>query len=541
MTSSNIDRYINLAIVGHVSNGKTTLVNALTGVDTKRDSSEKKSGRTIKLGYANCMLWKCSRCHLYAVSGQDTKDMSCEICDVLVDIGGAMDIIHKISFVDAPGHHEYVQTMTRGTAVVDGALIVTDVRMKDLQAQTIEHLAILDILGIGNIVIVQNKIDLVSNEQRREHYKMLKNELHQTLAEDAAIIPISAQSRVGIYELLPWLDELCRVAKAKPVTARKVFSVIRSFDINKPGTPDDELKGGVLGGSVLGDTKFSIGDVLEVRPGGRSIVIESIQSENDKCDSISMGGLYGIGTDLSPDLTRADKLIGSLCGKEEDLPKVVGELLLNITYVLLKSYQDKIKIVHHYKYQLILGSHTITATAKKITGNTWKFILDRPICTVETTCLIYTIKPSVLIGFGRMEGYLPPSPSSYTMPLQSKSEYEEILSKISVDDTEKKKSSVPVPKLARENRNVIWTNILEFCTRIRRSKEAVSKYVADETLIPVSMCDNGLRMYKAAINERKLSSILKKFIIEKVSCKQCKSIDTEDGKCLTCSAVMREE
>lgn len=535
------DRYINLALVGHVSNGKTTLVNALTNVNTKRDSAEKKSGRTIRLGYANCMLWQCEKCNTYAATGQAVKAVTCTECSTEGSTVN-MILIHKISFVDAPGHHEYVQTMTRGTAVVDGALIVTDARMNDLQVQTTEHLAILSILDVSNIVVVQNKIDLVDDEQRKLHYAMLKSELAGTSAEKSAIIPISAQSKLNLDTLLPWLDELCKVAKGKPITANKVFSVIRSFDVNKPNTPVENLKGGVLGGSVVGDVRFNIGDVLEIRPAGLTVTIQSIHSESDSCDSITTGGLYGIGTDLPSNATKADKLIGSLCGKKEDLPDVVTELTMHVTYVKLDSKtteekSTKVKIADGVKYQLMLGNHTVMAIAKKAASKKWRFILAEPICTTESTCLIYSLKPSALIAFGRLDSYVKPVDSVHVIRLQDKLEYESILPE--VEDSEKKKSSVPVPKLARENRNILWLNIATFCERVRRPVNEVVKYIADETLIPVSLCDNGLRMYKAAINERKLTTLLKRFIIEHVACKQCKSIDTEKTHCLTCGATYK--
>lgn len=561
------DRYINLALVGHVSNGKTTLVNALTNVNTKQHSSEKKTGKTIKLGYANCMLWQCAACNMYLTTGQAVKSATCTECSA------NMQLKHRISFVDAPGHHEYVNTMARGTAVVDGALIVTDARMNDMQAQTTEHLAILSILDVDNTLVVQNKIDLVDDIQRKQHYEMLRSGLVGTAAEKSAIVPVSAQSKLNLDALYPWLDELCKVAKFRPVIARNVFTVIRSFDVNKPNTLDTDIKGGVLGGSVLGNCSFAVGDVLELRPAGVMISIQSIHSESDDCESCTTGGLYGIGTDLPPSATKADKLIGSLCGKKEDLPDVISELELAVTYVKLDSdvetdetKQDKpiehstqesakahsirpiikpakVKISAGTKYQLILGNHTINAVAKKTaSAKRWLFVFDKPVCTVETTCLIYTIKPSVLVAFGRLAAYTKPEHSTYVCKEQSTADYQALLPESDIDtDVEKKKASVPVPKLARENRNIIWLNIGEFCDRVRRPVTDVVKYIVEETSLSVSICDNGLRMYKAAINERKLTTLLKKFIIEHVQCAQCKSIDTDKVHCLTCQATYRQE
>lgn len=577
MTESkdNTDRYINLAVVGHVSNGKTTLVNALTNVDTKRNSDEKKTGRTVKLGYANCILWQCKNCMAYASTGQSVKSMDCVECkdkstETATTVRStetattvrptetsteqstetstadsssihSMELLHKISFVDAPGHHKYVQTMTRGATVVDGAIVVTDVRLDALQPQTIEHLAILSILDMNNIIVVQNKIDLVNNERRIKHYEDLRKELIGTAADLAAIIPISAQSKTNMSNLYPWLDELCKSAKNKNIVDKKVFSVIRSFDVNKPNTPVDKMKGGVLGGSVLGNTTFKLGDVIEIRPLGLITKIESIFSEADECKVLSTGGLYGIGTDLPGDNTKSDRLIGSLCGKSEDMPPIINKLNLIVSYVTLDptSENKKVKLQDNTEYQLMLGNITISGVAHKISGKNWTFELHSPICTVDTTCLIYT-KQSELIAFGRLPDYKKEEKSTYEIKKQTQIDYESTLPETELDDmSDKKKTSVPVPKLAREGRNVLWLNINSFSNCVHRDVKDIVKYLVNETMIPMSLCDNGLRMYKAAINESKLTSLLKKYIITYVTCKQCKSINTDVDHCLDCNATHR--
>ena len=98
-----------------------------------------------------------------------------------------------VSFVDAPGHHSYVHTMVKGATIVDGAMLVTDIRKEAMQPQTTEHLAILSVLEVENIIVVQNKADLVGQEQSLKHYAELTKALIGTSAENSPIIPVSAQ------------------------------------------------------------------------------------------------------------------------------------------------------------------------------------------------------------------------------------------------------------------------------------------------------------------------------------------------------------
>lgn len=374
-------RYINIAMVGHVSNGKTTLVGALTSVNTKKNSEEKSSGRTIKLGYANCILWKCSACGTFTSTGQKDKTSLCPSC------AESMSVAHYISFVDAPGHHQYIQTMARGAAVIDGAILVTDSNQNHIQVQTKEHLAILSILNVDNVIVVQNKIDLIDSDTCLKHHDLLRDYLKGTSAENAPIIPLAAQSKLLIENIYPYLNEICNVAKTKPITYPKVFSVIRSFDINRPNTGATDLKGGILGGSMLGVSALSVGDMIEIRPSpvkNSSIplttVITSIFSETDRVDSITTGGLYGLGTKLDPTLTKVDGLIGTLCGKPEDLPPAITSVILDVKHIKLDESVTQEKIKVGTVYRLMSGNTVAQAIARKtaVKGQ-FEFIMNRPI------------------------------------------------------------------------------------------------------------------------------------------------------------------
>ncbi len=546
MNILSLNRIINIALVGHVANGKTTLVNALTGVNTKRSSSEKKSGRTIKLGYANCIMWQCVKCMQIYSGGQSELPECC------------MQVMEKkamVSFVDAPGHHSYIHTMVKGATVVDGALLVTDVRKEPMQLQTTEHLAILSILDVKNIIVIQNKADLVGPERCVEHYELLKKELYGTAAENSPIIPVSAQNNINIDVLRKSLltmvlGILNSIEQDTDRQKKGVFQIIRSFDINKPGDGIINLKGGVLGGTVVGNAQYQIGDKVEIRPGvlHRDIVtrtitcmplrteILSIFAESKSCVSTTIGGLYGIGTRLDPTLTIADSLSGSLLGKPEELPAVVNEIEMRITSVNLDS-SHKVRVKPKNLYKLIIGNVVVDAEAvESAIPKSVIMKLIRPICTIETRCLIYNVESSNtrLIAFGSFGISKPCSP---VVKLEQYN-YSELTKDLKIH--EKAFTKIPVVRMARENRNVIWENIDAFAKAVYRTPQEIAKYLAAETLVNISICAGGLRFYKSNLNSAKIESIMKKYIKEFVLCGQCKSLNTTVDVCNECKACVRD-
>ncbi|MEM3580808.1 MAG: translation initiation factor IF-2 subunit gamma, partial [Candidatus Bathyarchaeia archaeon] len=247
---------INIGTIGHVDHGKTTLVQALTGVWAARHSEELKRGITIKLGYADMPVYKCPKCE---PPKNYSKEPVCPHC------GTQTTFVRAVSFVDAPGHEALMATMLSGAAIMDGAVLVIAADEPCPQPQTREHLAAAEIIGIRNIIIAQNKIDIVDEERARKSYEEIKNFVKGTVAENAPIIPVSAQHSVNIDALIQAMEEFIPTPK-RDETKPPLMYVVRSFDVNKPGTPIEQLEGGVLGGTIL-QGKFSVGDEIELRPG----------------------------------------------------------------------------------------------------------------------------------------------------------------------------------------------------------------------------------------------------------------------------------
>ena len=158
---------VNIGLVGHVDHGKTTLTQALSGVWTDTHSEERKRGISIKLGYADTAFYKDNNGQYYATGKRP---------DGSEDVEGELQRV--VSFVDAPGHETLMAIMITGASIMDGAMLMVAANETCPQPQTREHLMALEIAGIENIVIVQNKIDLVSKERAMESHAEILSLIH---------------------------------------------------------------------------------------------------------------------------------------------------------------------------------------------------------------------------------------------------------------------------------------------------------------------------------------------------------------------------
>src|SRR3989338_8493875 len=322
---------LNIGMVGHVDHGKTTLLERLSGKWTDTHSEEMKRGISIRLGYADVTFRKCAKCK--GAKAFTTK----EICPI---DNSKTKPLRKVSFVDAPGHESLMATMLAGATIMDGALLLVAANELCTQPQTREHLMALQIIGIKNLIIVQNKIDLVSEEGALENHSQIKKFLKGTDFEDAPIVPISAQHRIGLDFLIQAIEEYIPTPK-RDATKDPIMLVARSFDVNKPGSGFEKLTGGVLGGSLKQGT-LKVGDIIEIKP-GRSIVeknqtlwkpittrIVSLITGSENVESVGPAGSIGVLTSLDPSVVKSDQLTGSLAGPPGKLPKVWTSLVLNV-------------------------------------------------------------------------------------------------------------------------------------------------------------------------------------------------------------------
>ena len=317
--SDSIQPELNIALVGHVDHGKTTLTERLSGKWTDTHSEELKKGITIRLGYADFTVYLDEENDFYTTKAKSVKSNK------------ETKALRKISLVDAPGHESLMATMLSGAAIVDGAILMVAANEKCPQPQTREHLMALQISGIKNIIIVQNKIDLVDAEKAKRNYQQIKDFLKGTDFEDAPIVPISARANVNIDELLRTVQT--QIPTPKREGDNSLMLVARSFDINKPGTKIKNITGGVLGGTVQSGS-FSVGDEIEIVPGYMvqeknqriwkpiTTKVTQIFTGSKPVDTVHAGGSMALATTLDPSVVKSDALSGSLVGKPGTLPKV---------------------------------------------------------------------------------------------------------------------------------------------------------------------------------------------------------------------------
>ncbi|MFB6180890.1 MAG: translation initiation factor IF-2 subunit gamma [Candidatus Nanohalobium sp.] len=361
----------NIGLVGHVDHGKTTLTNALSGKWTDEHSEELKKGITIRLGYADVTYF------------EDDEGLN---------VDGNGEEVRTVSLVDAPGHETLMANVLSGAAIMDGAVLIIAADEECPQPQTREHLAALDIVGIENIVIVQNKIDLVSEEEAKENYQEIQDFVEGTVAEDAPVIPISAQHEINIEALLEALEEEIPTPERDLESSPKML-LARSFDINKPGTPPGEIKGGVVGGSLVRG-ELEEGDEIELKPGLREdgnwktikTTVESIIHGNKPVDKGRPGGLMAVETNLDPAQAKSDGLSGNVLGLEGDLPDTTEDLEINVELMeRLVGSEDEEEVDNIKEHEALMVNVGTSKSAGVVTqaGKNVRIDLKMPLCAEE--------------------------------------------------------------------------------------------------------------------------------------------------------------
>jgi translation initiation factor 2 subunit 3 len=307
-------------------------------------------------------------------------------------------------------------TMLSGAAVMDGALLVIAADEPCPQPQTREHLAAIEITGVKNLIVVQNKIDIVDEKRALESYKEIVEFLKGTRAEGAPIIPISARHSINIDVVIQAIEERIPTPSRDPSKSPRMH-VVRSFDINKPGTLVEELMGGVIGGTIL-QGKFQVGDEIEIRPGirvekhGKTLYeplfseIVSLHAGGRTVKEARCGGLVGIGTLLDPSLTKADGLIGNLVGKPDMLPLNRAELTLDIRLfkraIGTKELVEVDKVNKGERLLLDVGTAITLGNVVSAREDVATFQLARPVCAEENSRVAISRK---IAGRWRLIGY----------------------------------------------------------------------------------------------------------------------------------------
>jgi selenocysteine-specific elongation factor len=234
-----------IGTAGHVDHGKSALVEALTGVDPDRWREEKERGLTIDLGFAPLTL----------PSGE------------------------KVSIVDVPGHERLIKNMLAGVGGIDLALLVVAAD-EGVMPQTREHLAIIDLLGINSGVVALTKNDLVDAETLGLAEAELRDELAGTTLVGAPIVPCSARTGAGLDRLVARIEQRLRETAPNRDIGRPRLPVDRAFTMAGFGT--------VVTGTLI-DGSLSVGQEIEVLPGGSRARIRGLQHHGEQVDTARPG------------------------------------------------------------------------------------------------------------------------------------------------------------------------------------------------------------------------------------------------------------
>ncbi|MCB8985444.1 MAG: selenocysteine-specific translation elongation factor [Ardenticatenaceae bacterium] len=302
-----------IGTAGHVDHGKSTLVEALTGIDPDRLTEEKEREMTIDLGFA----W--------------------------LSLGDG----EEVGVVDVPGHRDFIENMLAGVGGIDLALFVVAAD-EGVMPQTREHLAILDLLNVQSGVVALTKVDLIDDPDWLE---LVTLDLHDVLAgtalADAPIMPVSARTGAGLDELRAVLWERLTAVSPRPDLARPRLPIDRVFSLSGFGT--------VVTGT-LNDGRFRLGDAVEIQPSGLKGRIRGLQTHKTKLETARPGSRVAINlTGVDRDQVQRGDVVAA--------PGILSAtILLDVTYRHLADAPAPLK--HNVEVKLFVGAAEVVARTR---------------------------------------------------------------------------------------------------------------------------------------------------------------------------------
>ena len=447
---SDLQPTLSIGVIGDVANGKSTLVKAISGKRTQSHSSEQQQhGITIRLGFANAAVIKCQNddcvCGMFSFL-PESEDHGKQPTPNCPKCNFETQVVKRFSLVDCPGHAELMATMLAGSSAFDACILAAASNLPCPTPQARQHLEAIKMSGImdveqnrqnAQIAIAQTKAELLaddsknstsrftSEERLKNHADQARHNLKHTVAREAPIFPTCSPMGLGLDVLAEWIASLPSTSNKQNACCGPHLTVLRSFDVNRPGQPVEKLKGGVLGGTIQGAGSISIGSILEVRPG---VVLPcssnstkakpktdskkptpdfkiqplrfqctSLMSGKNKLSSASKGGLVAVGTTIDPLLLADNRMVGNIAGPPGSLPPVWGPTLFmdNLQPVDVKlpengaKTSDSQKPSHLVKKGCEIRAHIGSATVKghvvRVSKSRGKLevCLESPVCAAR--------------------------------------------------------------------------------------------------------------------------------------------------------------
>lgn len=536
---------INIGTIGHVNHGKTTTVGQLTGERTQKHQKEIIENKTIHIGYANAKLWKCP----------ETNHICCTPSTITHKIseksGIPMILVSHISFVDCPGHADFMCTMIGGTTAMDAVFLLIAANDPVFpQQQTYEHLLAMRTTNVTNYLVLQNKIDLITQEQCQANYNNIKNFIKGSPADTAPIIPISAQLGQNMDIIGQYVYNKINEADYDPNKDFKMF-IIRSFDNNKPNTPFKKLIGGSIGGSIVQGT-VKLGDYVEIRPGfiyqrdGEFVCqpiiskVTSLFCGKEPLDIAFPGGLKAIGMEFDPSLSKLNGLAGQIAGTPGTLPKIYQYVTFEYKSLNKKGKQLK-KMKNNEEIVICVNAKTIPANVTTISDKIVTVKLLYPVCidtTLKMTIMRRLDKQLIIHSVGMFlngvevtDIVYPPKyqeivknkpnriikiendvDKTFEIEYEKYLDYDKLLENISfkrIESSETEKLHLVYPEIQNKNRTSIISNF----KRIFDSFDFSSKKNSEDNLIQ-SMINTLNKMDSDVVN---VAEFLQKFIKDELN------------------------
>jgi translation initiation factor 2 subunit 3 len=520
---------VNIGIVGHVAHGKTTLIEAISGVDTRKYKKEITTNRTWNIGYTNATVCKCVCNWVPMYVSEKDVSQGCE-CDRVT-----------VSIVDCPGHNVLLSTMITGAQIMDTCVLVVSADEPCPRPQTTEHVAVLQIIGhtvsrsLTGGLLLQNKVDLVTESRARESRDEMAQFAKGTMFEGLEVVPISAQMKINMEAVIRYIYEYAKRTENRRGSENRLNKgiIVRTFDINKPGS--DKVKGAVVGGSIM-TGEFSIGDRILILPLAIKATVLSIETERKHLSTARPGGLVGIQTDINP--TYCPVLVGCtfIEEKEYDPDRLLSpNAVFRFKYVLLNECNLK-RLNKDDQVTINYSGGNMDATVVKSSKDRHRgsLRLSKPMYVFPDIPTAFTmVRDKRLIGFGWSLDHLP-------LTTVDDDRVQDLVRDITFDpydeslrkfyerlqewkETSMSKFRIPVPKALYRNTFTTIVNFGSIADVLNVSTDELGSYVYHE-LGCKSWSINGQRqlILKGRTDERKVMSVLHNFITE-TRCMLCRN------------------
>lgn len=351
-----------IGTAGHVDHGKSTLVRALTGLDPDRWEEEKARGLTIDLGFA----W--------------------------TQIGD-----HEVSFVDVPGHEQFIKNMLAGIESIDVALLVVAAD-EGWMPQSEEHLAVLDLLEVGRGVVALTKVDRVDEDLAELAQLEISEHIEGTSMESAKIIATSALEEGGVADLLPELERLVGEVETRSIGRPRLW-IDRSFTIAGAGT--------VVTGTLL-DGDVTVGDRLQLWPADRAVRVRSVQTHER--DVQTTGPQRRVALNLSG-IDRDDATRGSMVGIESQWESS------NRFHVSIKPARYVDEIADRGAYHIHFGSGSWPGKIRMVDDLHAVITIDTPLpVKLGDRFIVRDTGRRLVVGGGRILDPAPPQKAREILP-----------------------------------------------------------------------------------------------------------------------------